>query len=97
MVSHGEVIAPDFSDFLLLDKAAACFRSSLFLAYKKSVRGCFNRIGYVFHADARADVEDQEEMHKFYFVLFLFFNFFKFDFFLEREREREGERERERG
>lgn len=62
MVSHGEVIAPDFSDFLLLDKAAACFRSSLFLALKKKKKKsvqeeCFNRIGYVFHADPKADVE----------------------------------------
>lgn len=58
MVSHGEVIAPDFSDFLLLDKAAACFRSSLFLAFKKkkSVQeGGFNRIGYVFHALVKVD------------------------------------------
>lgn len=37
VVSHGEVIAPDFSDFLLLDKAAACFRSSRFLACNCSV------------------------------------------------------------
>lgn len=60
VVSHGEVIAPDFSNFLLFDKAAACFRSSLFLALKKQTNknktvqeGCFNRIGYIFfHADA---------------------------------------------
>lgn len=38
VVSHGEVIAPDFSNFLLLDKAAACFRSSLFLALKKKCK-----------------------------------------------------------
>lgn len=29
---YGEVIAPDFSGFLPFDRAAACFRSSLFLA-----------------------------------------------------------------
>lgn len=34
---HGDVMVPDFSDFLLLDKAAACFRSSRFLACSCSV------------------------------------------------------------
>lgn len=61
VVSHGEVIAPDFSNFLLLDKAAACFRSSLFLALKKVQEGCFNGIGYIFYADA----DGQKEMNIF--------------------------------
>ena len=57
MVSHGEVIAPDFSDFLLLDKAAACFRSSRFLALKKKNQWAKEVFAGqdVFHADAKGD------------------------------------------